>query len=33
MMQNSREFDSLQRSVTLIMNDLGRKVANEIGRI
>ncbi len=33
MMQNSREFDSLQRSVTLMMNDLGRKVATEIGRI
>ncbi|MBA3441637.1 MAG: flagellar hook-basal body protein [Pyrinomonadaceae bacterium] len=33
MMQNSREFDSLQRSMTLMMNDLGRKVANEIGRI
>lgn len=33
MMQNSREFDSLQRSVTLMMNDLGRKVAGEIGRI
>jgi flagellar basal-body rod protein FlgF len=33
MMQNGREFDSLQRSVTLMMNDLGRKVATEIGRI
>ena len=33
MMQNSREFDSLQRSITLMMNDLGRKVAGEIGRI
>lgn len=33
MMQNSREFDSLQRSMTLMMNDLGRRVANEIGRI
>lgn len=33
MMQNNREFDSLQRSMTLMMNDLGRKVANEIGRI
>lgn len=33
MMQNSREFDSLQRSITLMMNDLGRKVASEIGRI
>lgn len=33
MMENSREFDSLQRSVALMMNDLGRKVAGEIGRI
>ena len=33
MIQNSREFDSLQRSVTMLMNDLGRKVASEIGRI
>ena len=33
MMQNSREFESLQRSITMMMNDLGRKVAGEIGRI
>lgn len=33
MMQNNREFDSLQRSVTMLMNDLGRKVSNEIGKI
>lgn len=33
MMQNGREFESLQRSITLLMNDLGRKVASEIGRI
>lgn len=33
MMQNSREFDSLQRSVTLLMNDLGRKVSTELGRL
>jgi flagellar basal-body rod protein FlgF len=33
MMHNSREFDSLQRSITLMMNDIGRKVATEIGRI
>jgi flagellar basal-body rod protein FlgF len=33
MMQNSREFDSLQRSITMLMNDLGRKVASEIGRL
>lgn len=33
MMQNSREFDTLQRSITMLMNDLGRKVATEIGRL
>jgi flagellar basal-body rod protein FlgG len=33
MLHNSREFDSLQRSVTLLMNDIGRKVATEIGRV
>jgi flagellar basal-body rod protein FlgG len=33
MMHNSREFDSLQRSITLMMNDIGRKVATEIGRV
>lgn len=33
MLHNSREFDSLQRSITLMMNDIGRKVATEIGRI
>ncbi len=33
MMQNGREFESLQRSVTLMMNDLGRKVSSEIGKI
>jgi flagellar basal-body rod protein FlgF len=33
MMQNTREFESLQKSVTLIMSDLGRKVANEIGKL
>ncbi len=33
MMQNSREFDSLQRSITMMMNDIGRKIATEIGRI
>ncbi|HEX4949844.1 MAG TPA: flagellar basal-body rod protein FlgF, partial [Blastocatellia bacterium] len=30
MLHNSREFDSLQRSITLMMNDIGRKVATEI---
>lgn len=33
MIQNSREFDSLQRSITLMMNDVGRKIATEIGRV
>jgi flagellar basal-body rod protein FlgF len=33
MLQNSREFETLQRSVTTLMNDLGRKVASEIGRL
>jgi flagellar basal-body rod protein FlgF len=33
MLQQQREFDSLQRSVTLTINDLGRKVASQIGSI
>ena len=33
MLHNSREFDSLQRSISLMMNDIGRKVATEVGRI
>ena len=33
MMHNAREFDSLQRSITLMMNDIGRKIATEIGRV
>ena len=33
MMQNTREFESLQKSVSTLMNDLGRKVASEIGKI
>ncbi len=32
MMQNSREFDSLQRSVTM-MREIGRRVTGEIGKI
>lgn len=32
MINNNREFESLQKSVTLIMNDLGRKIAGEIGK-
>lgn len=33
MIQNNREFESLQKSVTLLMNDLGRKISGEIGKI
>ena len=33
MMQNTREFESLQKSLSTMMNDLGRKVANEIGKL
>lgn len=33
MIANSREFDSLQRSLTLLMNDVGRKISSEIGRL
>lgn len=33
MMQNSREFESLQKSLTTVMNEIGRKVSSELGRI
>lgn len=33
MIKNSREFDSMQKSFTMLMSELGRKVANEIGRL
>lgn len=33
MIQNGREFESLQRSISLMMNDLGRKVSTELGRL
>lgn len=33
MINNNREFENLQKSVTLLMNDLGRKIAGEIGKI
>ena len=33
MINNSREFESMQKSLTLLMNDLGRKIAGEIGKI
>lgn len=33
MINNNREFESMQKSVTLLMNDLGRKISGEIGRL
>lgn len=33
MINNNREFESIQKSVSLLMNDLGRKIAGEIGKI
>lgn len=33
MINNTREFESLQKNVSLLMNDLGRKIAGEIGKI
>jgi len=33
MINNNREFDSLQKSVTLLMNDMGRKISGEIGKL
>jgi flagellar basal-body rod protein FlgF len=33
MINNSREFESLQKNVSLLMNDLGRKISSEIGKI
>ena len=33
MMQNGREFESLQKSVTMMMSDIGRKISSEIGKI
>ncbi|NNE66266.1 MAG: flagellar basal-body rod protein FlgF [Pyrinomonadaceae bacterium] len=32
MINNTREFESLQRSISLMMNDVGRKISTEIGR-
>ncbi len=32
MINNNREFDSMQKSMTLLMNDLGRKISGEIGK-
>lgn len=33
MINNNREFESLQKSLTLLMNDMGRKISGEIGKI
>lgn len=33
MINNNREFESLQKSVTLLMNDIGRKISSEIGKM
>lgn len=33
MINNNREFESLQKSLTLLMNDIGRKISSEIGKI
>jgi flagellar basal-body rod protein FlgF len=33
MINNNREFESLQKSLTLLMNDLGRKISGEIGKL
>lgn len=33
MINNNREFESLQKSLTLLVNDIGRKISGEIGKI
>lgn len=33
MINNNREFESLQKSVSTLMNDIGRKIAGELGKI
>lgn len=33
MINNSREFESLQKSLTVLMNDIGRKISGEIGKL
>ena len=33
MINNNREFESLQKSLTLLMNDIGRKISGEIGKV
>jgi flagellar basal-body rod protein FlgF len=32
MINNNREFESLQKSVSLLMNDIGRKISSEIAK-
>lgn len=32
MINNNREFESLQKTVTLLMNDIGRKISSEIAK-
>ncbi|HET6976318.1 MAG TPA: flagellar basal-body rod protein FlgF [Pyrinomonadaceae bacterium] len=33
MMQNTREFESMQRSVSMLMNDIGRTISSELGKL
>ena len=33
MMQNTREFESLQKAVAMMMNDIGKTVSNELGKL
>jgi len=33
MINNNREFESLQKSVSLLMNDIGRKISGDLGKI
>lgn len=33
MINNNREFESLEKSVSLLMNDIGRKISGEIGKL
>jgi len=33
MMQNTREFETLHHSITTMMNDLGKTIANDIGKV
>lgn len=33
MINNNREFESLEKSLTVLMNDIGRKISGEIGKL